>query len=110
MSSANSPIIQFFHATRSRTYPIAIMSLGVGQDLAYRTLGGFGVDNWVLCVLIIYTALSLQILSNLANDLGDAFMVLTKTVIMTAQPALSAVGRCRQAGFGRGLSFGLSKP
>lgn len=71
MSSANSPIIQFFHATRSRTYPIAIMSLGVGQDLAYRTLGGFGVDNWVLCVLIIYTALSLQILSNLANDLGD---------------------------------------
>lgn len=71
MSSANSPIIQFFHTTRSRTYPIAIMSLGVGQDLAYRTLGGFGVDNWVLCVLIIYTALSLQILSNLANDLGD---------------------------------------
>lgn len=71
MSSANSPIIQFFHATRPRTYPITIMSLGVGQDLAYRTLGGFGVDNWVLCVLIIYTALSLQILSNLANDLGD---------------------------------------
>ncbi|STZ04110.1 prenyltransferase [Moraxella equi] len=71
MSSANSPIIQFFHATRPRTYPIAIMSLGVGQGLAYRTLGGFGVDNWVLCVLIIYTALSLQILSNLANDLGD---------------------------------------
>lgn len=25
----------------------------------------------MLCVLIIYTALSLQILSNLANDLGD---------------------------------------
>lgn len=62
---------QFILATRPRTYPIAIMSLGVGQSLAYRVLGGFGVDNWVLCGLIIYTALSLQILSNLANDLGD---------------------------------------
>lgn len=39
--------------------------------MAYRTLGGFGADNWVLCVLIIYTTLSLQILSNLANNLGD---------------------------------------
>ncbi|WFF38297.1 hypothetical protein LU290_08590 [Moraxella nasibovis] len=36
---------QFIHATRPCTYPIAIMSLGVGQGLAYRTLGGFGVDN-----------------------------------------------------------------
>ncbi|MDO4896559.1 MAG: 1,4-dihydroxy-2-naphthoate octaprenyltransferase [Moraxella sp.] len=62
---------QFILATRPRTYPIAIMSLGMGQSLAYRVLGGFGADNWVLCGLIIYTALSLQILSNLANDLGD---------------------------------------
>lgn len=61
----------FLKATRPRTYPLALMSILVGQSLAHRTLGGFGVDNWLLCAFIIYTALSLQILSNLANDLGD---------------------------------------
>lgn len=52
MSSANSPIIQFFHATRPRTYPIVVMSLGAG--LGVSTLGGFGVDNWVLCADYLY--------------------------------------------------------
>lgn len=66
-----STICQFLSATRPRTYPIAITSLGVGQSLAYRTLGGFDGHQWLMAWLIIYTALSLQILSNLANDLGD---------------------------------------
>ena len=63
----------FLKATRPRTYPLAFMSILVGQSLAYRTLGGFGADNWVLCAFIIYTALSLQILSNLAFSLEYAF-------------------------------------
>lgn len=64
-------IYQFLSATRPHTYPIAITSLGVGQSLAYRALGGFDGRQWLVALLIIYTALSLQILSNLANDLGD---------------------------------------
>lgn len=71
MPSPNSAISQFLQATRPRTYPIAIASLAVSQSLAYRSLGGFGMTNWVLAFLMIYTALSLQILSNLANDYGD---------------------------------------
>lgn len=86
------------------------MSLGVGQGLAYRTLGGFGADNWVLCVLIIYTALSLQILSNLANDLGGLIRGTDQDRHHDSPTRLVGSGRCRQAGFGRGLSFGLSKP
>lgn len=64
-------IYQFLSATRPRTYPIAIMSLGVSQALAYRTMGGFDGHQWFIAVLTVYTGLSLQILSNLANDLGD---------------------------------------
>lgn len=71
MLNPNLAFTQFLSATRPRTYPIAIMSLGVSQSLAYRTLGGFTVNQWLIAFLVIYTALSLQILSNLANDYGD---------------------------------------
>ena len=81
-----------------------------GQDLAYRTLGGFGVDNWVLCVLIIYTALSLQILSNLASDLGDGIHGTDKDRHHDSPTRLVGSGTVSASRFGRGLSFGLSKP
>lgn len=71
MPLPNSAISQFLQATRPRTYPIAIVSLMISQSLAYRSLGGFGFDEWLVAILAIYTALSLQILSNLANDYGD---------------------------------------
>lgn len=71
MMSMSSVFFQFLQATRPRTYPIAIASLAASQGLAYRALGGFELAHWMLAFLMIYVALSLQILSNLANDYGD---------------------------------------
>lgn len=48
MPVLNSAFSQFLQATRPRTYPIAIASLAVSQSLAYRSLGGFEMTNWVL--------------------------------------------------------------
>lgn len=54
-------------AMRLRTLPLALSGTVVGSALAYHK-GHFNV--WV-AVFAVLTALSLQILSNLANDLGD---------------------------------------
>ena len=61
----NNPWIK---AIRLRTLPLAWASLTMGGSLAY--LGGH--FEWGLYVLSIFTAFSLQIASNLANDYGDA--------------------------------------
>lgn len=65
----------WLHAFRLRTLPLAVSSILVGSALAYFA------DNWrysgpssfrpIVMVLALITAVLLQILSNLANDLGD---------------------------------------
>ncbi len=54
-------------AMRLRTLPLALSGTLVGSILAVE----MGAFSWTIAVLAALTALSLQILSNLANDLGD---------------------------------------
>ena len=53
---------------RLRTLPLAIASIILGSALAAAD-GGF---RWSIAILAILTAVSLQILSNFANDYGDS--------------------------------------
>jgi len=55
-------------AFRLRTLPLALSSAILGSFLAYAR-GGF---RWSVFILATLTTLFLQILSNLANDYGDA--------------------------------------
>lgn len=55
-------------AARPKTLPLAITSIVVGSSLAYVT-GEFSLP---VALLALLTAVLLQILSNLANDYGDA--------------------------------------
>lgn len=57
-----SPYIQ---SLRLRTLPLSMSGIVLGSGLA-------GWSNWSVFVLAILTTLSLQILSNLSNELGDA--------------------------------------
>lgn len=54
-------------AIRPRTLPLSVSGIIVGTALAYYD----GSFDWWLFVLTIFTTISLQILSNLANDYGD---------------------------------------
>lgn len=54
-------------AARPRTLPLAVSSILVGSALAYA----FGTFRMPVLVLALCTAMLLQVLSNLANDLGD---------------------------------------
>lgn len=63
----------WLHAFRLRTLPLALSSIIVGSALAYlahqiRPTFGF---SFPVALLALLTATLLQILSNLANDLGD---------------------------------------
>lgn len=63
----------WLHAFRLRTLPLAVSSIIVGSALAHSYGGLFeegGFHPWVF-VLALLTAVLLQVLSNLANDLGD---------------------------------------
>ncbi len=60
-----SPYIQ---SLRLRTLPLSVAGILLGSGLAYKT----GSFSWPVCLLAVLTALSLQILSNLSNELGDA--------------------------------------
>lgn len=55
-------------AFRLRTLPLSISSIILGSLLAYYS----GAFNWPVFILAVVTTLSLQILSNLANDYGDS--------------------------------------
>ncbi len=55
-------------AMRLRTLPLAASTVLAGASSAFA----FGKFNWQVFFLILFTTLFLQILSNLANDLGDA--------------------------------------
>lgn len=55
-------------AMRLRTLPLAVASIILGSAIA----GAHGGFRWAVLILAILTAVSLQILSNFANDYGDA--------------------------------------
>ncbi|MFT4565953.1 MAG: 1,4-dihydroxy-2-naphthoate octaprenyltransferase [Saprospiraceae bacterium] len=58
----------WIEAARLRTLPLAIANMSMGNGLAAID----GKFSWSICLLSIWTAVSLQILSNLANDYGDS--------------------------------------
>ena len=58
----------WIHAFRLRTLPLALSNIFLGSFLAAAD-GGFSLKIFILATL---TTLFLQILSNLANDLGDS--------------------------------------
>lgn len=64
MSSIKSWIVSF----RLRTLPLALSCTGMGGVMAI----GFRIFNWQIFVFTSLTAILLQVLSNLANDYGDA--------------------------------------
>ncbi len=65
----------WLHAFRLRTLPLAVSSILVGSALAYvaESVNYNGAPQFRMSVLVLalITAILLQILSNLANDLGD---------------------------------------
>ncbi|MDU1905427.1 MAG: 1,4-dihydroxy-2-naphthoate octaprenyltransferase [Dysgonomonas sp.] len=63
MASINS----WISALRPRTLFLAVASAICGNGIAYTT----GRFNILICILTILTATFLQLLSNMANDLGD---------------------------------------
>lgn len=69
MASNNSPspTKAWLQAFRLRTLPLSISGILVGSALAFRA----GHGEILLFVLALFNVLFLQILSNLANDLGD---------------------------------------
>ena len=58
----------WIEAARLRTLPLAIANMSMGNGLAAID----GIFSWSICALSVWTAVSLQILSNLANDYGDS--------------------------------------
>ena len=60
-------MIDWFSAFRLRTLPLAFSCIFLGTALAFRQ----GFHDWQVFSLSLLTTLFLQILSNLANDLGD---------------------------------------
>ncbi len=55
-------------AFRLRTLPLGILSIGMGSVFAYAD----GRFSWLICILTLLTTITLQILSNVANDYGDS--------------------------------------
>lgn len=58
----------WIEAARPRTLPLALSCILLGSFLAYSS----GVFSWTVCLLSILTTTLLQVLSNFANDYGDA--------------------------------------
>jgi 1,4-dihydroxy-2-naphthoate octaprenyltransferase len=58
----------WIEAARPRTLPLALSCILLGSFLAYSS----GVFSWSICLLSILTTTLLQVLSNFANDYGDA--------------------------------------
>lgn len=74
MSTPSSPALRhWLHAFRLRTLPLAVSSIIVGSACAayLQKLSSYVVFRPVVLALALLTAILLQILSNLANDLGD---------------------------------------
>ncbi|MFA8434608.1 MAG: 1,4-dihydroxy-2-naphthoate polyprenyltransferase [Marinifilaceae bacterium] len=58
----------WIHAFRLRTLPLSLSSIFLGSLIA----AAHHLFNWTVFILAVLTTLFLQILSNLANDLGDS--------------------------------------
>src|SRR5437899_11844861 len=58
----------WLRAFRLHTLPLAIACIALGNFLAYAA----GIFHPVIALLTLVTAVCLQVLSNLANDYGDA--------------------------------------
>ncbi|MBR4520756.1 MAG: 1,4-dihydroxy-2-naphthoate octaprenyltransferase [Paludibacteraceae bacterium] len=68
---------KYIASLRLRTLPLSMSGIILGSGLAYhyqQTLFGFHIDSfdWYVFAWAILTTLSLQILSNLSNEYGDA--------------------------------------
>lgn len=61
----------WLNAFRLRTLPLALSSILVGSALAYPNPDNSHPFRWGILGLAMLTAILLQLLSNLANDLGD---------------------------------------
>lgn len=69
-----APLSAWLHAFRLRTLPLAVSSIIVGSALAWygrKAVMQYDAFSWPALWLALLTAILLQILSNLANDLGD---------------------------------------
>lgn len=64
----NQSVRIWLDAARPKTLPLALVSIITGSALAFST----GSMSWSVAFLALVTAMLLQILSNLANDYGDA--------------------------------------
>ena len=64
----------YIQSLRLRTLPLSMSGIILGSGLAAMDNGHWTMDNghWIIFILAICTTLSLQILSNLCNELGDA--------------------------------------
>ena len=58
----------WIQATRLRTLPLAIANISMGSIVAAL----YSPISWLVYSLTVFTAVSLQVLSNLANDYGDS--------------------------------------
>ena len=58
----------WIQASRLRAFPLAASCIGMGGFLAAEA----NMLNWPVLMLAIVTTILLQLLSNFANDLGDA--------------------------------------
>ena len=64
---ANSVFLPLLHSMRLRTLPLSLSGVLLGLFFAIRDVA-CGVGE---CIFLLLTAVSLQILSNLSNELGD---------------------------------------
>ena len=63
----------YIQSLRLRTLPLSVAGIVLGSGLAMSDCRLSMVDGrWSIFILAVLTALSLQILSNLSNELGDA--------------------------------------
>lgn len=63
-----SSLAIWLNAIRPKTLPLALVTITTGSSLAYAS----GRFSFAIMILALITAILLQILSNLANDYGDA--------------------------------------
>lgn len=70
--------MKYLSSLRLRTLPLSMSGIILGSGLAYPLVkvsaDGITPHFWLVFCLAIITTLSLQILSNLSNELGDALM------------------------------------
>jgi 1,4-dihydroxy-2-naphthoate octaprenyltransferase len=60
----------YIQSLRLRTLPLSVSGIILGSGLAYD--GEWGIHHWRIVAIALCTTLCLQIVSNLANELGDA--------------------------------------